>query len=389
MMYQKGMNKKRILIVDDERSVTQMLTVLLETRGYSISVAATAKEAFEKVTDTTDLILLDVILPDEDGFKVCQKLKEDKKTHHIPIIILSAKMLSEDIIEGLYLGADDYITKPFEYEELVARIEAVMRRGAFLENGKASVSDKAIIRELRKVVDEELITPFFQPIFLLRPFTVLGFEALSRPRSNTSLSNPEILFKAAIQFGFYQDLEILSWRKAIHYASEHIQEVKLFLNCNPYLVEGPAFLTVKSIFSDNHINVKNVVLEITERSSIIDYKVFFKKLEHYRGHGFQFAVDDVGGGYASLETIVETKPEIVKIDRHIVHNLDGDRFKKSIIKFIVAFCKENGILSIAEGIETKKDLEVVMELGVDAAQGFYLYKPAPYIDIDEVCKVGQ
>lgn len=381
------MTKKEILIVDDDQSVTKMLTMLMETRGYLVKIAYSGKGALEKASGTTDLILLDMNLPDQDGLEVCRKLKENKATEYIPVIILTANSSPQDIIGGLYLGADDYLTKPFDYEELVARMEVVMRRGSLLQNGKGVEREDEIILELRKILKEELITPFFQPIFLIKSFKILGFEALSRPKSTKILTNPELLFKAAIQFGCYQDMEVLSWRKAVAYASKYIENEKLFLNCNPYFVEGPKFITVKSILKENNVEANKIILEITERSSVSDFKTFFQHLSHYRSHGFQFAVDDVGGGYASLETIVETKPEVVKIDQHIVHNLNKDKFRKSIVKFIVNFCRENNILSIAEGIETLEDLQTVVSLGVDAVQGYYLAKPAEHIDFKKIYSV--
>jgi len=384
-MYKGNGKKKRILLVDDDKSVSQMLTMLLETRGYDVQTAYSGVEALQKASETTDLILLDLILPDEEGFDICRKLKEQERTANVPIIILSARVLSGDIVEGLYLGADDYLTKPFEYEELVARMEAVMRRGSIFQGGTAKINkDDEIVRELRKIIEEERIIPFYQPIYLLKPFKLFGLEALCRPKTESLLANPEMLFKVAVQYGFYQDLEMLSWKKAIEYAADFITNEFLFLNCNPYLVEGPKFLSIKSLFENSGLKVGNVILEITERSEVGNFKEFYTQLERFREHGFKFAVDDVGGGYASLESIVETKPEVVKIDRHIINNLENDPYKRSIVKFVVAFCKENNIFSIAEGIETKENLLKIMELGVDAAQGYYLSKPKPIIDIKEL-----
>ena len=388
IMQNKISAKKQILIVDDEKSITQMLAMLLETRGYQVNIAYSGREAIEIANQNNlDLILLDLILPDLEGFEVCRRLKEEKSTHNIPIIILSAKYLYEDKVEGLYLGADDYLTKPFDHEELFARIEAVMRRGFFgnLEGGKEG--SEQIILELRKIIDEELIVPFYQPIYLLDSMKVFGLEVLSRPRTQTVLSNPEFLFKAALQFGLYPDLEMLSWRKAVSPLASQLQNHKLFLNCNPYLVEGPKFLKVKSIFEECSISPNNVILEITERSAIADFKAFYECLLHYKECGFKIAVDDVGGGYASLEAIVETRPDVVKIDRHIVNNLKNDLFKRSIVKFIVNFCKENKIFAVAEGIENKEDLQVLMELGVDAGQGYYLFRPTPTVDLREMNRV--
>jgi len=376
--------KKNILLVDDDRSVTGTLSMLFETRGYDVTVAETGEEAIQKVKDTTDLVLLDITLPDLEGFEICRKLRENNETSHIAIIILTGKQLTQDIVEGLYLGADDYLTKPFEYEELVARMEAVMRRRPLLyQQNSALIGEENIIIELRHILDDELIIPHFQPIFLLDPFELYGFETLSRPQTDSMLSAPDLLFKSAIQYGVYQDLELLVWKKALAFASGRLQGKKLFLNCNPYLVEGSKFTAIKSLFDGNIVNTEDIILEITERSAVTNFKVFYKDLSVYRNYGFKFAIDDVGGGYASLEAIVETRPEVVKIDRHIVNDVKNDALRRSIVKFIVSLCKEHNILSIAEGIETKEDFKVVKELGVDAGQGYFFRKPEPEIDSND------
>ncbi|MBN1869584.1 MAG: EAL domain-containing protein [Candidatus Omnitrophica bacterium] len=376
----KVSNKKRILLVDNDRSQTDTLSMLFETRGYNVTVAHSGQEALQKACHDTDLILLDIVLPDQEGFHVCRKLKERKETQDIAIIILTGKLLTKDIVEALYLGADDYLVKPYEYEELVARMEAVMRRGTITGYEKGNLHDERnIIIELRRIVDEKMIVPYFQPIFLASPFKLYGYESLSRPDTFSSLSDPNLLFKVAIQYGFYQDIELIAWEKALERVHGDIKENKLFLNCNPYLVEGPKFMKIKSIFEKYQINVRNVFLEITERSAIPNFKAFYNHLQEYRDYGFKFAVDDVGSGYASLESIAEARPEVVKIDRHIVNQLEKDSFRRSIVKFIVSFCTEHKIFTIAEGIETKKDFEIVKELGVDAVQGYYFQKPSPHI----------
>ena len=381
-------SKKQILLVDDDRSVTDMLKVLFESRGYKVTVANSGREALQKATRSTDLVLLDIVLPDQEGFFVCRRLKENKETAHVAIIILTAKLLTQDIVEGLYLGADDYLTKPFEYEELIARMEAVMRRRSNKDTSVCDVSAQdEIIVELRQIIDDELITPFFQPIFYLQPFKLIGFESLSRPKTKTILSSPELLFKSALQYGVYPDIELLAWKKTLEYVAKHGNGEKLFLNCNPYLVEGAKFPTIKAMFKKAGVDPQNVYLEITERSAISNFKEFYKCLKDYRSYGFKFAVDDVGGGYASLESIIETRPEVVKIDRHIVHKMDTDALRRSIVKFIVSFCKEHGMMSVAEGIETKADFDVAKQLGVDAGQGYYFHKPAPeFITLEKISK---
>ena len=368
-------DKKRVLIVDDENSITRMMAMMLQTRGYDVDVAASGEEAIRKAVEKPDLILLDLVLPDLEGFEVCRRIRQEKSTRAIPIIIVSVKYLFEDKIEGLYLGADDYITKPFDHEELFARMEAVIRRSLFFD--EASHDKEAIIFELRRLIKEEQVTPFYQPIFFLKPFKLFGFEALSRPPTQSILANPEFLFKAALRFGLYCDLEMLCWKKILQSMPSLKESEKLFLNCNPYLVESPRFFQIKTIFEQNNFHPKNSVLEITERSAITDFPAFYKRLRFYRDYGFGIAIDDVGGGYASLESIVETAPTVLKIDIHLVNGVSDHQVKKSLIKFIVAFCKENNIISVAEGVERKEDLMTLINLGVDAGQGYLLSRPSP------------
>lgn len=373
--------KKEILLIDDEKSLTDILAMLLETRGYHVDVASSAALAFEKVKFDHDLILLDLVIPDLDGMDICRRLKENSDTAHIPIIMMSADSMYEDKVEGLYLGADDFIIKPCDPEELVARMEAVMRR-SFNGRKRSSIDDEIVV-QLRKVLDKGLIVPHFQPIYQLDPFQLYGVEVLSRPDIHGVLANPETFFKAALQYGLYTELEILAWSMALERLARSFYKEKIFLNCNPYFIETAKYERIKSVFEVNEISTKNVVLEITERSAIADFKIFYDQIKKYRDYGFSFAVDDVGGGYASLESIVQTKPEMVKIDRHITIDVSRDAFKRSIVKFIVSFCQENNIVSIAEGIETKDDLLAVRDLGVSCGQGFYLFKPTAEIDLKD------
>ncbi len=119
----------KILVVDDVQSNVLLLKALLGREGFGIVYAMNGTEALEKVkSEHPDLILLDVMMPDMDGFEVAGRLKVEPEQAEIPIIFLTAKSMKEDTIEGFSAGADDYITKPFSMEELLARVTAVLRR---------------------------------------------------------------------------------------------------------------------------------------------------------------------------------------------------------------------------------------------------------------------
>ena len=119
----------RILVVDDELNITELLTLALRYEGFSVDSAANGRDAITKVGEfKPDLVLLDVMLPDIDGHQVLHRLTESGRK--VPTIFLTARDSTEDKIGGLTIGGDDYVTKPFSIEELIARIRAVLRRNS-------------------------------------------------------------------------------------------------------------------------------------------------------------------------------------------------------------------------------------------------------------------
>jgi two-component system alkaline phosphatase synthesis response regulator PhoP len=125
----KLMAKESILVVEDEEDIRELLKYNLEKEGYQVFGAATGEAALQAVRHRLpDLILLDLMLPGLDGLEVCRRIRAEAQTRHLPIIMLTAKGEEADIVTGLELGADDYITKPFSPRVLLARLRAALRR---------------------------------------------------------------------------------------------------------------------------------------------------------------------------------------------------------------------------------------------------------------------
>lgn len=119
-------NRKRILVVDDEPKIVEVVTSYLEKSGYAVHGVFSGKEAYESFErEKPSLVILDWMLPDTTGEEICRTLRQKSD---VPIIMLTAKVEEEDILHGLQIGADDYVTKPFSPRQLVARVEAVLRR---------------------------------------------------------------------------------------------------------------------------------------------------------------------------------------------------------------------------------------------------------------------
>ncbi len=124
-----AMTRERILVVDDEEDLLELVNYNLSKEGYRVRCVATGEEALAEARQTLpDLIVLDLLLPAVDGLEVCRRLKADSRTQHIPIVMLTAKGEESDMVAGLELGADDYVTKPFSPRVLLARVKTILRR---------------------------------------------------------------------------------------------------------------------------------------------------------------------------------------------------------------------------------------------------------------------
>ena len=142
---------KRILVVDDEPDLRDILQCNLEAAGYEVDTAASAEEALPLMSGKPDLLLLDVMMGGMSGFAFAQLLREEQGIK-VPIIFLTAKDTEDDLLQGFSVGADDYISKPFSLQEVLARVKAVLRRSAKEENSEKSEVEELQLISARKVV---------------------------------------------------------------------------------------------------------------------------------------------------------------------------------------------------------------------------------------------
>jgi two-component system, OmpR family, response regulator len=144
----------KVLVVDDEPNIRELVEVALKFHGCAVSVSANAKDALRQAESyEPDLMILDVMLPDMDGFEVCRTLRADG--NDVPVIFLTARDTTSDTIRGLTLGGDDYVTKPFSVEALVARVRAVLRRTTRAPGTEGQADDGALLKVGDLELDEE------------------------------------------------------------------------------------------------------------------------------------------------------------------------------------------------------------------------------------------
>jgi len=198
----------RILVVEDEEAIRTGLIDVLVFHGYDVDTAATGPNGLEKaLTGKFDLILLDIMLPGMDGYEICNRIRKEDRDQ--PIIMLTAKTSDEEIIQGLKLGADDYVPKPFSIQQLVLRIEAVLRRSQVGQEMARTLNLGGIdidTKNLTGTKDGNEVT------FTKREIEVLSYLARNCDRA---VSREELLSKV---WGYARNLDIETRTVDIHIA---------------------------------------------------------------------------------------------------------------------------------------------------------------------------
>ncbi len=233
--------------------------------------------------------------------------------------------------------------------------------------------------EIKQIIEEKWIRTVYQPIIQLSDAVIIGYEALSRGPEGTAYENPLTLIEQAENCEMTWDLDWIFRSLAIERASELEVEQLLFINVDPKIIydKGHSAGMTMEILDRMAISPDNLVFEITERSAIEDYEGFNLILKNYVNQGFKIAIDDAGAGFSGMNRIIETKPQFIKLDMAMIRGVDKDSFKQAIVKSFVQLSQNTNIKLIAEGIETKDELKMLIRLGVYAGQGFYLQKPSP------------
>ncbi|MBU2112420.1 MAG: EAL and GGDEF domain-containing protein [Gammaproteobacteria bacterium] len=231
--------------------------------------------------------------------------------------------------------------------------------------------------ELLRILQAKLLTPLFQPLVSLADGRILGYEALIRGPSDSSLHSPLLLFKTAQSFDLLEPLELLCRQMSIQAFANAGVPGQLFLNVNPMLLltsDHPSGLT-KSYIQQAGLAPERIVIELSEQFQVEDTELFVSAVKHYREFGFKIAIDDLGSGFSGLKLWSELQPDIVKIDRYFIDQLHSDPIKKAFVRNIIELAKSTGSLIVAEGIETSEELITCRELGADIGQGYLLGRP--------------
>ena len=310
------------------------------------------------------------------GYYVASRMNFNYYKNYIGLISNKEDLLGEDSynkINGLY----DVIESSFlfDYEkEAVNQKNGNKAKEIKMRNLNLNDDEIAKLEIVKKILDENLFDYHFQPIVSAKDGSIYAYEALMRPRVEPFISPLDVL-KCAEHLDRLYDVEKATFLNVLSRASEEsdkFDQRKIFVNSIPGA--NLSLEDSKAILEELKKLGGKVVVELTEQAEASDDELNAMK-KNFIGMGVETAVDDYGTGYSNIVNLLRYMPNYVKIDRMLLSNIQNNPQKVHFVKDIVAFAKENKFKVLAEGVETKEELETVIRLGVDLIQGYYTSRP--------------
>jgi EAL domain-containing protein (putative c-di-GMP-specific phosphodiesterase class I) len=234
--------------------------------------------------------------------------------------------------------------------------------------------------DLKVLLERELVEVHFQPIFSIREKKMIGFEGLSRGIHPVSgkLIPPLPLLKLAKDADLTLELDRLFRKKILEtfkFSCPQPNDLILSLNFETSVIdEEIGTLQLIHLCRQLNLNPSSIVIEILE-SKVRSVEALAKFVHIHREHGFLVALDDVGKGHSNLDRIPIIQPDVIKIDRSLVTNLQDDYYRQEIFKALVHLSQKIGAVALGEGVETEEETLTSLELGADLLQGYYFSKP--------------
>lgn len=386
-------HQAHIVIVDDEPTNVLVLKRMLQRAGYPHVDGLTDPRVLLNDLDrlSPDLVVLDLHMPVIDGITLLDELiRRLDDDDFIPVLVVTADVTEQAKQTTLAHGAHDFLTKPVNYTELVLRVRNLLRtrtqhvalsrqrqmlasRVDQLEHGEHQQAEqrRRLTKRIEAIIDSRSIEIVFQPIVDLTTAAIIGAEALARFTA-TPIRPPDEWLADAAQVGLRTHLELAAITEAVERAASLPEQAFVAVNASPSALRSPRLLQELQSFDP-----ARVIVEVTEHERADDPEALRDAANRLRQIGARVAVDDAGAGIASLERILWLEPDVIKLERQLISDVDRSPVKRSLVNALVHFCSETGTTLVAEGIETLDELRTLRSLGVRAGQGFFIGRPAP------------
>jgi EAL domain-containing protein (putative c-di-GMP-specific phosphodiesterase class I)/CheY-like chemotaxis protein len=367
-----------VLLVDDDAALLRLLTLHLLRAGYKVHAVRSGAEAVQRLRQHRyDVLLTDLMMPGLSGLELLSLAQQNAP--ETSAVLMTASPSLDSAVTAVDLGAARYVCKPLDKERLLEVVaEAALRAERLrrdrcgrelLDRVEQQRAERCSLQETFESAQSQ-IELAFQPIFHLPGRQIAAHEGLMRS-SHATLASPPALLDAAERLGRIKELG-RTVRKRAAWALEEGHITTAFVNLHS------AELLDEQLGSPEDPlwpHARRVVLELTERAKLDLGNRLDRRLKGLRALGYRIAIDDLGTGYSSLSSVQSLEPDVVKLDRSLVHGIHLDHRRRALVGALVDYCKRSGTLVVAEGIEESKELKVVTELGCDFGQGYLLGRP--------------
>ncbi|MEH1843531.1 MAG: EAL domain-containing response regulator [Nostoc sp.] len=392
----------KVLIIEDEEAVRENILDLLEAEEFETLAAANGRIGVHlAICEVPDLILCDMMMPEIDGYGVLTALRQAPSTATIPFIFLTAKSAKSDFRQGMDMGADDYITKPFTRSELLSAIINRLEKHATLKRYLSpptvinNLSPKMQLLEisLHRAIKQHNFQEFeiyYQPIVDISSGKIVAAESLLRWQSpELGMIYPTEFIPLAESTGLIVPIgkwvlkrvckQIKSWRDA------GINSLIFTVNLSVIEFNQPDFIQkIINFININKLEPNYLKLELTESMIMQDVNKAIATMNKLRSLGVKIAIDDFGAGFSSLIYLKNLPINTLKIDRYFIHNVANDQQKSAITKPLIQMAHNLNLDVIAEGVETEAELAFLRQHNCNYMQGFLFSHPLPAAEFEKI-----
>ncbi|ADI62997.1 EAL domain-containing response regulator [Trichormus azollae] len=392
----------KILVIEDEESVRENLLDLLQAEDFKTISADNGPIGLDlAISQLPDLILCDMMMPELDGYGVLTALRQEPLTATIPFIFITAKSAKSDFRQGMDLGADDYLTKPFTRSELLSAIKNKLEKFANLKKHllvqttvqkltpRMQLLEKSLYRVIKEY-DFKGFEIYYQPIMDINTGKITSAESLLRWDSDElGQISPSEFIPLAESNGLI--IPIDNWvlknvcKKIKNWYDAGISGFTITINLSAVEFNQPGLISkIIGLIDTNQLDPSSLEIELTESKIIEDVQSAINTMNELRLLGIKIAIDDFGTGQSSLNYLQNFPVNTIKIDRDFIHDISNNYSKSVITKSMIKMAQELNLRIIAEGVETEAELLFLKQNRCDAIQGF-LFSPAlPAVEFEKL-----
>ena len=400
---------KKILVIEDEQIIRENILKLLKAEGFDVTGAENGAQGLNAaVSNLPDVILCDVMMPELDGYGVLVALRSNPVTATVPFVFLTGKADRSEMRQGMELGADDYLTKPFTKAELVGAIssrlkkqEAVAEQYKILRSQScALIQDAAdklepIKTSLYDALQREEFQVYYQPQVNVQTGKIMSAEALIRwLHPEKGLISPAQFIPSAEATGFI--VQLGEWvlqtacRQMQVWQNSGFSGLRVAVNLSARQFHQPDLSSrVAKILAEIGLEPSSLELELTESLMVEDAPSAIATLQQLKSLGVSISIDDFGTGYSSLSYLAQYPFDTLKIDRCFISKITDGCTNAAIVKAIIQMAHSLCLEVVAEGVETEAEKDFLGRYKCDTMQGYLFSPPLPAGDFEQLLVAGK